>query len=299
MAEITVERIHRQAWKFWFVLFAYPIYLFFLPTLFNLIGYWTVLFIVFPGVFLFNWVGFLMHECWHEYVHNIPNRFFYNVFSWMMLTDPQLYRLIHGYHHSKVNTYDDTEFHPLGEIKSKTRRRIYHFLEIFLGIAFLVAIATRVVPRHPRYQAKYRPWSLVLSIGMWVIFMGGLGWVSAAVFNLNASTVVIPYGIHVFLSSVILHHSQLVEHGNLIVDGEWNERNLKARNLKHETFFQKLFLFLTHGDSREHVLHHTKTSVYSRPFPGEVPLPEEAVYIDLRDYGKILADILAGRRSGV
>ena len=35
--------------------------------------------------------------------------------------------------------------------------------------------------------------------------------------------------------------------------------------------------------------------VHSRPFPGSIPLPAEAVVISLRDYLKVLAAMLAGR----
>jgi hypothetical protein len=89
-----------------------------------------------------------------------------------------------------------------------------------------------------------------------------------------------------------LHHSQLVEHGNLFVPGEWKERILKVRNLRPKGISEKLFLFLTHGDSREHVLHHTQVGVYSRPFPGAVPMPDNAVYITLGDYAGILRGML-------
>jgi hypothetical protein len=58
---------------------------------------------------------------------------------------------------------------------------------------------------------------------------------------------------------------------------------------------EKLFLFLTHGDSREHVLHHTLTPHYLRPFPGKAPMPEAAVYITLGDYFRILADMFRGK----
>ena len=86
-----------------------------------------------------------------------------------------------------------------------------------------------------------------------------------------------------------------MEHGNLIVEGDFHRRNMRSRNLKPSGIAEKLFLFLTHNDSREHVLHHTLTNVYSRPFPGTVPLPEGAVMITLREYFQILQRMLAGR----
>ncbi|MBC2579209.1 hypothetical protein [Clostridium sp. DJ247] len=90
--------------------------------------------------------------------------------------------------------------------------------------------------------------------------------------------------MNLWLASFVLHHSQLIEHGNLIVEGNYKERNIKTRNLSNKGILEKIFIFLTHGDSREHVLHHTLPGVYTRPFPGKVPMPTESVYINLKDY---------------
>jgi hypothetical protein len=88
-----------------------------------------------------------------------------------------------------------------------------------------------------------------------------------------------------------------VEHSNNIVEGEWEERSLKTRNLRRSGVLERLFLFLTHGDSQEHVLHHTLVQVYSRPFPGMVPIPENAVFIPLGDYAQILGDMITCREG--
>jgi hypothetical protein len=60
-----------------------------------------------------------------------------------------------------------------------------------------------------------------------------------------------------------------------------------------------IYLFLTHNDSREHVLHHTLTSIHSRPFPGGIPLPDEAVMITVGDYLRILGQLLIGKENKV
>jgi hypothetical protein len=59
----------------------------------------------------------------------------------------------------------------------------------------------------------------------------------------------------------------------------------------------KVFLFLTHGDSREHVLHHTITGVYSRPFPGKLPMPDKAIVVTMRDYWAVIKEMLVGKMS--
>ncbi len=297
MAEITPAEIQRQSGKFYFALLAWPLFLLLLPWAYARWGAWSLLLMLFPGTYLFTWVGYCMHECWHKYLPNLPNGLLYQLYAWMLISDPQVYRLLHGHHHSEVNTYEDREFHPLGEIKNSAWRRIYHFLEIFVGVAFIVIVSAFVIPGHPRYKDKYRVGRQVVSLLVWAIFLGGLGWLSHEAFGVSAGQIAAAYALMLWLGSFILHHSQLVEHGNLIVAGDWSQRNVKTRNLRHRTLPEKLFLFLTHGDSREHVLHHTLTKVYSRPFPGRVPLPEGAVVISLGEYLGVLGDMLLGQES--
>jgi fatty acid desaturase len=292
---ISPIEIRRQAWKFYVAVVTWPLYLLLLPGVWARLGLFSLLFMVFPGLYLFTWVGYSMHECWHKYVPNVPNALLYNLYSWELLTDPQLYRLTHGLHHSQVNTYDDMEFHPLGRIASRSWRILYNALEILLGVLFLVLAATVAVPRHPRIGKRYRFWKLLISLAIWVVFLGGIGYLSSRLFGLSSSQIALPYAITIWLNSFVLHQSQLVEHGNLIAEGSWEQRNIVTHNLKPAGIAEKVFLFLTHGDSREHVLHHTMTPIYLRPFPGRVPMPEGAVYITLRDYLGILRDMLSGR----
>jgi hypothetical protein len=100
---------------------------------------------------------------------------------------------------------------------------------------------------------------------------------------------------NVLLASFFLHQSQLVEHGNLIVKGDYNAHNVRTRNLSGKTIAGRIFLFLTHGDAHEHVLHHTLVKIYSRPFPGSVPLPRGAVWITMGEFLGVLRDMVLGR----
>jgi fatty acid desaturase len=88
---------------------------------------------IFPGVLLFTWVGYLMHESWHKYVPNVPNGLFFSVLSWMLLTDPQLYKMLHGGHHMNVNSWEDRELHSLGKISDLVLMMIYNYVEVILG----------------------------------------------------------------------------------------------------------------------------------------------------------------------
>jgi len=287
--------IRRQAVKYWLVLFLWPAYLFFLPPVFARLGIFSLVYMIFPGIYLFTWVGFLMHESWHKYVPNLPNGFFYNAFALMLLSDPQLYQMTHGFHHSKVHTYEDAEFHPVGEVRNRAIRIIYNWLEVIIGVAWLVLIASLAVPLDPRFSKRYRIWKLPISILAWVIIMGGIGFLAHTVFGVSLVQIVVPFVASIWLNSFALHQSQLIEHGNLYVDGTFDERNVWTRNLKKAGVIEAVILFFTHGDAEEHVLHHTLTKQYLRPFPGVVPLPEKAVSITFRDYLGILGRILQGK----
>jgi fatty acid desaturase len=285
---IGPPRLGRQAWKFWFCLVSWPLYLLVIPWLFHLWGWWSLLFMIFPGVWLFTWVGLLMHEAWHRYVPGLPHHFFYYAFGFMLLTDPQIYRLVHGSHHADVNSWDDAEFHPLGRISRDGLRRVYNLLEILLGNIFWNLVATLTVPTLPRYRSRYRRWLTLTSFVVWIMFLGGLASASLTIFPVTLAELAVSFFISYYLGAVILHHSQLIQHGNLIGAGDWRSRAMLTRNLKNDGFCERFFNFLTHNDSREHILHHTKVAVYTRPFPGRLPLPGGAVFISLGDYLKIL-----------
>jgi hypothetical protein len=297
MGYVNKAVVEGQAWKFHFAPAAWIGFLFILPAVYHASAAAGFAIIVFPGVYLFAWIGFLMHETWHRYVRGIPNNAVYTVLAVILVSDPQIYRLVHGHHHAGVHTWEDMEFHPLGEIRSRLFRIVNNAMEIFIGIAYLVAVSLITVPRDGRFRGKYRPWKTWLSVVIWAAYLAGIGLLSATVFHVPAGDVAISYAIVFWAGSLVLHHSQLVEHGNLIVQGARHQRDRWTRNLGSSGFPEKFFLFLTHGDSREHVLHHTEPAVYSRPFPGKLPMSDNATVVTLKQYWTILKDMLAGRMS--
>ena len=162
---VSESRIRKQAVYYYVVLILWPIYLFLLPAVFVYGGWWIVLCLIFPGLYLFTWMGYLMHESWHKYVPTLNNRFFYNAFAYMILSDPQLYFMIHGSHHGQIHTYQDAEFHPIGEIRTKWLRVIYNWFEVGFGVAFLVGLASLTIRRDKRFSEKYKIWKLLISVG--------------------------------------------------------------------------------------------------------------------------------------
>jgi fatty acid desaturase len=291
---IPEEKILKQYKNYYLVLLLWPSYLIILPAILVYGGWWVLPFLIFPGLFLFTWLGYLMHESWHKYVHSVNNRFFYNTFALMILSDPQLYNMTHSTHHVQIHTWQDAEFHPLGEIKSKGLRIIHNWLEILLGVAFLEVAASIKLPTDKRFTGKYKVWKLFISSVVWIVFLGGAGYLSHLIFGVTLPQTATAYALTYWLGSFILHQSQLVEHGNVIMDGAIKERNLQTRNLRPKGILEKTFLFITHNDSREHILHHTMTVIHSRPFPGLIELPEGSVFITMPDYFKILWRMLKG-----
>jgi hypothetical protein len=295
---ISDQKVNRQAIYYYLVMLLWPFFLFLLPALFAYSAWLGVLYILFPGLYIFTWVGYLMHESWHKYVPTVNNRFFYNLFSVMLLTDPQLYSMIHGSHHSQVHTYRDAEFHPCGDIRSKSWRVLYNWLEIIFGVAFLVVMASWKVPRDDRFAKKYRLWKLFASLLGWLLFFGGIGYLSHLVFHVAGWVVLTANLGNFWLDSFFLHQSQLIEHGNLIVEGEFKRRNIRTRNLLPAGPMEVIFLFLTHNDSREHVLHHTMTNIHTRIVPGTIGLPDGTTKISFREYIAILKSMVLGNRDG-
>lgn len=276
-------------------LFAWALYLFFIPYIYGTLNILGFFFIIFPGVYLLCWLALFMHECWHGYVPGINNKIFYSILSWMILIDPQVFDIVHPYHHSLANTYDDIEFYPFGKINNLPLRIVYNFFEIFLGSLFIHTITSLAILRHPKLQKQYQISSLLLAISMWILIWGGIGYSSHLILGVNLPQIVISYTLTCWLGSLLVHHNELIEHGNLIVKGKLTERNLKTRNLKPSGIIEKFLLFMMHQDCLNHTLHHSMSKIYSRPFPEQFPMPETAVYISFKEYLIILKDMLTGK----
>ena len=129
---------------------------------------------------------------------------------------------------------------------------------------------------------------------MIVLLFGDIAFASYLLFGVTLLQIAVVFLLTIWINSVFLHHSQMIEHGNLVVEGNFQDRNAWTRNLNDSGIIEKIFLFFTHGDSREHVLHHTLTSVYSRPFVHKVPMPKNAVYITIENYLGGLVRMLRG-----
>lgn len=288
MQQISEKELRNQAYKYYLLIAAWPIYVLLLPVIYSRYGWFSVLFMVFPGAYLYVWMACLMHECWHKYTPNVNSDFFYDAFSYMLVTDPQLYRILHGHHHSKIHTWEDREFHPAGFIENTTKRRLYNLAEILLGVMWIAGSQMAIIPKDELYKSKYSPKGHNKSLAMWAVIYGGLGSVSIFIFGFSVWQVLIPYVVGLWIGSLFLHHTQLIEHGGIIIDGDYHQRNVASRNLRRNGIVERVFHFVTHGDMRQHVLHHTLVKLNTRPFPYRVASPDEAVFISIKQYIPIL-----------
>jgi len=292
MQQISESELRKQIPIYYFLVIAWPAYVLFLPMIYAQLGWISIAFMLFPGAYLYIWIALLMHECWHKYVPGINHSFFYNLYSFMLVTDPQLYKLVHGHHHSKVNTWQDVEFHPFGRIKNSFLRRLHNFAEIFIGIIYMIPILMQVLPKHETYASKYRHSMHYIAIAAWIVIYGTLAALSITIFDLTIMQIVVPFVISSWICSLALHHTQLIEHANLIVEGDFHQRNIQTRNLRRIGILENICHFLTHSDPRQHVLHHTMVQRHSRPFPYKIQSPENSVFISISQHMGILWNML-------
>lgn len=292
---IAESKLSRQVLKLYLVFLLWPIYLFLLPGAWSVSHWLALALMVFPGVYLYCWLGVLMHECSHRYFPGVNNDLYYNILSVMLCMDPQVFRLTHATHHTKVNTYEDLQIHPLGRISNRPLRILCNFLEIAFGDMYFMIASTIGVIRHPRLRRSYSIRKAIVWHLTWILSLAAILVASSRTFGLTAAQVCLPSLIGMWLCALILRHNEMVQHANLIVDGTLAERNLKTRNMLPVGIAEKIFLFLTHNDPRHHVLHHTLAKVYSRPFPDTIPLPDGAVYVTMKGYLRVLGRMLLGK----
>ncbi|NEZ63611.1 hypothetical protein D0962_12595 [Leptolyngbyaceae cyanobacterium CCMR0082] len=283
-----------SAIRIYSLMLIWVLYLISLPFIYSSQKLLCFFYIVFPGLYLFPLFGLLIHESWHQYIPNIPNRILFPIFCFMLISDPQVYDLTHSTHHADVNSYKDMQFHPLGKIRKRYLRIIYNFFEVFLGVIFVMTVAGIRLSKDPRFKKKYSLRKFLTFLLCRMSFIIGMGVCSQIIFQVEVFDIVVPYLFTYWGGSLIIHHGMLLEHGNLIVEGDLATRNLRTRNLKPKGIMDKIICFFTHNDVLEHTLHHTSPQFNNRPFPRMFPMPSNSTYITLSGYLNVLKDMLIG-----
>lgn len=149
----NTKLVNKQAVKIFTTLVAWVVYLFLLPYVYASIN-------IFQS-FLCFFQEFIFYVYQHSLCMNVGMNIylastisFYLILSWLIFIEPQTFDIVHPSHHTQVNTYNDMEFHPLGEIKNKLLRIIYNFLEICLGKIFVFIVADFQILKHKNLNSS-------------------------------------------------------------------------------------------------------------------------------------------------
>jgi hypothetical protein len=136
-------------------------------------------------------------------------------------------------------------------------------------------------------------------LAIFLSFLLAITTMTKLVFDVSETGVFWPVSVTYVLGAIVVHHGQLIQHGNVISAGDRKQRTLATHNLVCEGIPQRVMHFLTHNDLRDHLFHHTMTQLHSRLFDGAVPLPEGATLFTMREYAGVLRDMALGRERVV
>jgi fatty acid desaturase len=256
-----------------------------LPHLYATYGAPALLLVPTIGVFLFTWLGYYRHELWHNYFTGIRNPLWFNVTSYLLFSDPQVYRIAHPSHHKYVHTPEDLEFFCRHWRTDRRKRRRQFFMELFLGnIAWEGDSLFRLLRDGRASKWASRKALAIRFFYLWLL-ANGANW-------LHPGTKWTFLGTFIFtlwMGSVVTRQNQWLEHLGTVSDGSLAERNLLTRNLPSSTFSGWLFNFMNHSDATEHVFHHTEPQLNSRGLPG-LTLPPGSRTVTVRQYLGILME---------
>jgi hypothetical protein len=254
------------------------------PILWKRHGAVALLLVPTAGVYLFTWLGYYRHELWHRYFPHVDNRRWFDFVSYLLFSDPQVYRLAHVSHHVAIHTPGDWEFFCADWTTDRARRRRQFFAELLLGnIAWELASFQRLWKARGASVLRAGLAATAKRAGLLGLVMLTCSWLEPG----SAGLCLVSYALTVWAGSVMTRQNQWIEHLGIVSDGALAERNLLSRNLSSATWAGWLVNALNHQDAREHVFHHTEPRVNSRGVSG-LPLPPGAQTVSLGDYGRLL-----------
>ncbi len=221
------------------------------------------------GLHINTQLGLFYHELWHNGFFKSPrhNRFFFWLISFYLISSPQFYGIAHATHHKKVHTFDDLEFWPAKELRSKLRARIALVFELFFGI---IAWQIRVAPAIYKHKNYSRRTSILFTAG-WLTMFAGLMYVSHLLYGEFFWYAALAYGLHLLLFAIALRLLQFLEHlGITAPDLDYTTRANLTRNTRRQGLLNQLWHKLTLNETAEHTLHHLRAGI---PYRRYMPLP--------------------------
>jgi len=243
----------------------------------------AVLLVPTVGAYLFSGLAFYRHELWHRYFPKINNTAWYDFVSYLLFSDPQVYRAAHASHHKFVHTPDDLEFFCQDWVTDRHRRKRQFILELLFGnVAWELSSFGRLRQRgQATLRARLVAFAKQLAIFAFLLVL--VAWMQPGAGRFFFATC----ALTIWCGAVMSRHVQWIEHLGIVSDGSLAGRNLLTRNLCSDTVLGWLFNVLSHHDAREHVFHHTEPKLNSRGLAG-LQLPPDARTIALSEYPRIL-----------
>ncbi|MCF6311301.1 MAG: fatty acid desaturase [Verrucomicrobiales bacterium] len=224
------------------------------------------------GLHVNTQLGLFYHESWHNGFFKKPrhNRSFFWIISFYLISSPQFYGIAHATHHKDIHTFNDLEFWPAKEHRSKLRARIALIFELFLGI---IAWQVRVAPaiyKHKNYSSR----TSILFIAGWIVMCSGLLYLSRLFYGDSYWYAFLAYGLHLWLFAVALRLLQFLEHlGITAPDLDYTTRVHLTRNTQRQGLLNQLWHKITLNETAEHTLHHQRAGI---PYRRYMPLPPPA-----------------------
>lgn len=272
-------------WNLYFVAGAWVVYLLAMPRIVMAAGWPALALIPTLGAFLMSWLGYYRHELWHNYFAGVSNPRWFDFVSYLLFSDPAVYRIAHPAHHKYIHTLKDIEFFCENYQSDPARRRTQFKLEMIFG-----NMAWELTCLHRLFrEKKYTRWASRVCLVKRAALFFALNWISRWLTPGSGWYYFACYSSTLWIGSLVTRHNQWIEHLGIESNGNLAERNLLTRNVTSDTLFGKLFNLLNHEDAKEHVFHHTEPQLNTRGFPG-LSLPPGARTITLPQYVQLLKD---------
>jgi fatty acid desaturase len=246
--------------------------------------------------FIGVWAIYLMHECWHRYFEGIDNRKLFLAFCALLFTQPGAYGHGHRTHHRHVNTYDDLEIHPAGRIASRRGRIVFFTGSSLLGSLFLLPLGLGQSGTDDSDDARWDQLMPLAWLGVWV----AVACASRAITQAPWTDILAAYLLSIWATSFAHRHNEMIEHGAVLAEGSLRFRARLTRNLQVDGPLSRGFLLITHDDSREHTLHHTRPDRNWRLESDCMPQTiEPQPRITLSEYARLTLRLMAGHEPAI
>lgn len=284
-----MNRLHSELIKVYFSFLALPAYCVFAPIIWSQNLLLGTLFLLFPGLYLYIYMVFIIHEAYHKYFKGYHDFFIFRIASIYVFGDIQVYKIVHPLHHVYVHTEKDLEINPFGKILSKKLKFLDRILELTLGLIYTQFSIIFKIITDSKLRKKLSFFKMFLNFSMSFLFYFFTGYLSFSL-GANINSILLCYIFTILVFSVLARIIQLIEHGDIFSDSaNYKERNMLTRNLSKNTLLEKIYHFYTRNDSYNHTMHHLKASEFHRLTEENSNKAHDSHnYISLKDFFNVI-----------